>query len=438
MEGRLGLGCDIGQVSWSPWGGLVVSGVRLEAPEGHLAEKGIFRMDRVMLDVSWRSVLARKWRFERLEVEGVEVDVSVEMLATMMRRNRAGMPNLADGVGAEVGEPVAREEPRREEAVGSGDFEKEEEPGKEPGNQEVREPMKLVDDFEGEIVLREVSLRVYSEENEGMEVRMLGLSAEVPLWGARRGGEVRFEVLELPGGHREVAVSLPLEWHDSAVAVTGQRMKFLGLEAEVTGAVRLTQGLPFGVQVGLGKQSVDFSPLFVGKHSLAKMDDLEGLAMVSGYLMLPGSVRGVGRGRFGRVEMEDPRDGGGGSFERGMATCDFTLAGVIVPDFRLIGEEDAILLNGYALVGGEVGATVRVVSSPERAESHEKRINGVSPEVAVSFEPLVTPDREYRDFKIQGVSGVLAVDVGVEGGWVPLVPLVRAVLGKGEEGGKLP
>ncbi|MFT6498419.1 MAG: hypothetical protein ACJAT6_000547 [Akkermansiaceae bacterium] len=87
-------------------------------------------------------------------------------------------------------------------------------------------------------------------------------------------------------------------------------------------------------------------------------------------------------------------------------------------------------MNGFATIDGEAAATVRIVSSPERAGSHRKRVEKVSSRLSLDFEPLITPDREYRDIRIEAREDGLMMDLGKEGEWIPFVPVVRSVLGE--------
>ena len=59
--------------------------------------------------------------------------------------------------------------------------------------------------------------------------------------------------------------------------------------------------------------------------------------------------------------IDDPRDEGEIRFNRGTASFIATAAGVVAKDVRAIGEEDAILMNGFATAAGEASATLRVV-----------------------------------------------------------------------------
>jgi hypothetical protein len=43
---------------------------------------------------------------------------------------------------------------------------------------------------------------------------------------------------------------------------------------------------------------------------------------------------------------------------------------------------------------------------------------------------LITPDREYRDIRIEAREDGLMMDLGKEGEWIPFVPVVRSVLGE--------
>ncbi|MFT6862426.1 MAG: hypothetical protein ACJAVK_000984, partial [Akkermansiaceae bacterium] len=133
---------------------------------------------------------------------------------------------------------------------------------------------------------------------------------------------------------------------------------------------------------------------------------------------------------FENFVFHDLTDGGETRFRRGLSKIKLSAAGLVVEDVRMVGDDDAVLMNGFATTGGAMAATVRIVSSPERADSHEKRVKGSGATFTLDFQSLVTPDREFRDIRIEGRSGVLMMDLGEERSWVPFIPAAKAILGR--------
>ena len=79
---------------------------------------------------------------------------------------------------------------------------------------------------------------------------------------------------------------------------------------------------------------------------------------MQGYLLIPSTFKGRSVTRFKNVVIKDPRDAGEIKFNRGTASFVATTAGVVAKDVRAIGEEDAVLMNGFATAAGEAAATL--------------------------------------------------------------------------------
>ena len=58
---------------------------------------------------------------------------------------------------------------------------------------------------------------------------------------------------------------------------------------------------------------------------------------------------------------------------------------------------------------------MRIVAAPERAREYEKRVRAVSRDWTLAFQPLVTPDRLYRDLRFDLSHGPLLFDIGKDG-----------------------
>jgi hypothetical protein len=192
----------------------------------------------------------------------------------------------------------------------------------------------------------------------------------------------------------------------------------------------LSAGFPVGLQISLPDQQVDLSSVFREQESPLSVSNLNSKNRLQGYLLAPSTFRGSSVTRFGNVVIDDPRDEGEIRFNRGTASFIATAAGVVAKDVRAIGEEDAILMNGFATAAGEASATLRVVSSPERAQSHSKRVRMASGNLLMDFEPLITPDRAFRDIRIEARDGTLMMDLGEDRSWVPFFDAAEEVLGR--------
>jgi hypothetical protein len=48
----------------------------------------------------------------------------------------------------------------------------------------------------------------------------------------------------------------------------------------------------------------------------------------------------------------------------------------------------------------------------------------------MEFQPLITPDREFRDIRIEARDGTLMMDLGEDRSWVSLFAAAKAILGQ--------
>ena len=156
-----------------------------------------------------------------------------------------------------------------------------------------------------------------------------------------------------------------VKWKEQFIRIDEHELKVVGLNLKMSLAIRISQGLPVGLQVVAPKQQVDLSPIFGENKSPVDIEHFSLRGGIQGYLMMPQSFSGYGNAGFEGMEIYDDRDASIIEFYRGYGEARVNRAGLVVPDARMIGDEEAILLNGFVTSNGEVAATVRVVGSPE-------------------------------------------------------------------------
>ena len=436
IEGLLGLPCRIQSVTWSPWAGVRVSEFRLLPPVNSDQSEDLVRIGLIAVDPSWTSMVGGKKRWDRLEVDELNSEISIEVLKGIMARHQKTATVAPSG-----STPVEPDSPVTEAKTDQGGTKEEggispRDPspeGKEEGTsmkEDVGPDLIPDDDFEGTVVIRNSRFRLYSESLPEFSVEFKGLEGELPIWGGERSGEVRVASFSLGSRFSEKGLAFPFIWKDHFLEVRNQPLKLFGLDLEITAALRLTRGLPIGVQVDLPDQQADLSPIYLDRKPPVSIGHIRSRSVLRGYLGNPGSFTGHSFTSFQDFVFHDLLDGGDTSFDRGSALVILSGSGIVAEDIRMIGDEDAVLMNGFATIGGEAAATVRVVSSPGRAGSHRKRVERVSPLLSLDFEPLITPDREYRDIRIESREGRLMMDIGRGDEWVPFLSVVRSILGE--------
>jgi hypothetical protein len=224
-------------------------------------------------------------------------------------------------------------------------------------------------------------------------------------------------------------IEVPVTLNDRFLRVNDYQMKLFGLDLSFSAAIWMVQGLPYGVQLDLPSQQMDLTPIYLEEEPPFTIGALQSSSQIKGHLLNPGGITGGSYTAFQNLEITDGEDGSRTSFQSGSADFQLSAAGLIARDVRIMGEEEAVIGNGFATPGGDAAAVVRIVSSPNRAESHENRVNLASDQLDLQFEPLVTPDREFRDLHLEVRSGNFMIDLGQERQWVPFVPAARAIVG---------
>ncbi|MEO1831861.1 MAG: hypothetical protein ABGZ08_04940 [Akkermansiaceae bacterium] len=287
-----------------------------------------------------------------------------------------------------------------------------------------------VENFEGEIIVSNAKVRIFSERVPDFSVTLDQIEGEIPLWGSAREGEISCGEIRITEEISEVGLRIPVVWGDRSLAVIEHSLRAFGLDFELSAAVKLAAGFPVGLQVSLPDQQVDLSTVFPEQESPLSVSNLNSKNRLQGYLLIPSTFKGSSVTRFKNVVIKDPRDAGEIKFNRGTASFVATTAGVVAKDVRAIGEEDAVLMNGFATAAGEAAATLRVVSSPERAQSHAKRVRMASGNLLLDFQPLITPDRAFRDIRIEARDGTLMMNLGEDRSWVPFFDTAEEILGR--------
>ena len=430
IEQKTGLPCQLESVTWSPWMGVAMNKLQVFAP-AELGKKNLlFSVCEIRIDMSWISLLKGKKRWERLEINQLDVNVSVETLREIVASVMENPSKLAV-----VERPADQDELPHSDPEGQPADQKTEEtplvqsdtPTKERGLSVTSIP---VESFEGEIIVSNAKVRIFSERVADFSVALNQIEGEIPLWGSAREGEISCGEITITEEIAEVGLKIPVVWEDRSLAVMEHSLKAFGLDFELSAAVKLSAGFPVGLQISLPDQQVDLSSVFREQESPLSVSNLNSKNRLQGYLLAPSTFRGSSVTRFGNVVIDDPRDEGEIRFNRGTASFIATAAGVVAKDVRAIGEEDAILMNGFATAAGEASATLRVVSSPERAQSHSKRVRMASGNLLMDFEPLITPDRAFRDIRIEARDGTLMMDLGEDRSWVPFFDAAEEVLGR--------
>lgn len=410
IEKRLGLDCEISRLSWTPWGGGVLRGLKLRSAE---SSESFAEVGKVTLDPSWKSMLQRKNRFDSLTIEDLTLDLSLEEFREILAARKARPAQTP----SRVDQPKPIPEEKKEEGENPETKEPKIIQKKNPEATEVDAPALAVrpeDHFEGTIILKNVDFKLSSISRPELAIQLNDIEAEIPLWGKARSGEIVFSKIQIGNDGNIEKLELPIQWKNQLLEIDESQIHLLGVRLALSVSVRLTQGLPYGISLNFPSQRINFTSMRKNAPPL-DIHDFRSQNTLQGYLLHPSLLYGVSQSDVGVTELIDPKDGSLLRFERGRAEVSLNSSGLFSRDFHLIGDQEAVLANGYLSSGGEGSATVRVVAAPERAREYEKRIRAVSRDWTLAFQPLVTPDRLYRDLRFDLSNGALLFDIGKDG-----------------------
>ena len=430
VESRFGLPCSIGGISWSPWAGVQVQNIRLMPPRDSGEDLEVLRIESVKADLSWRSLLKGHKRFQRLDIQGVTGEVSLELMQALLAHGQASKMAGGSTPPAEHVPPALVDSNHHSPQAPTGVI-----PGPLPVDTAVPQPagqelQKVpVDDFEGVVTFDRVNLRFFSHRFPDLTARMAGVSGVIPIWGEGAEGRLLIGDFELGGRFHSQTIEVPFILKDRFLELDDYELKLFGLNLNVTAAIWMVPGLPYGLQLNLPVQQMDLSPVYPDQEPPFTIGALQSSSQLRGHLLNPGGSTGGSYTAFQNLEILDGKDGSRTTFPSGSAYFQLSAAGLIAQDFRIMGEEEAVIGNGFATPRGDAAAIVRIIASPNRAESHKTRVKLASNQLDLQFEPLVTPDREFRDLHLKVRSGDLMIDLGKERQWVPFLPAARAILG---------
>jgi len=428
VHDRLGLQTKISQVYWTPWGGFIVRGIELGLPNHQESFERIVEIRSLHLDPSWSSLVRGSKRFESLELRGVKGEISIEMLQAMLSQGQEQQPHEKNLVNLqpqphspekETSEPLAVQ--KETENPSARKLPK----PQQNSSQEVQLKPVVLDDFKGELVVSDVDLRLYSEKEAHFCAEIVNLAGQIPLWGEGRQGSLAIQEIRFGELNALCDVTLPVKLEQRVLRFEQSFSQIAELEINVTAAVSMARGLPFGVQIVVPAQKVAASPKIFDQSVPISMEAFQMSGQAKGYLLNPRMLSGALYAWMKDFETRDPRDHSLKRFDSGVINLRLTPSGLQATDIRLIGDQEAYLGNGYLTMAAQGAGVMRLVADPSRADSLERRFEHAGLECL--FAPLVTPDREFRDLFFEVQSEGLIVDLGPSRQWISVESAIRSV-----------
>jgi len=429
LEGMSGYEWSVGGAWWSPWGGVRLVDLEGAVPGGRDQGYGpLLLVEELRGKVYWGRLLRGELRLREVVVEGPRGEVPLELLAAMTNLQRPVQPPVVAEVPGPEMSPVPLEGEAGEKPAVTEEVAEE----REPEEREKPDPGPPT-----RVVVREGSLRVFSEAWPEQVLRLSGFAADLPIGGPEEEGWMEIGKAELGGMVLVEGLRVGLKWTQPVLALPQTEVLLGGVPVQVRVQILAGKRMRMGAEVLVAP--VEVVPLELPPFPGARVGAarVEAVGRFWGELINPGSWQGnlVAAGQGLVLENEGTRMAG---IEYGRVAVDFRGGVLQVPDGRLMGESLSLLGNGAVRWDGQMLGVLRVVADGEYADGVTRALRGaqLSGGTRSWFAPMETPDRLYRDVRIEGAGSMALVDVGKDGGEMELGrawQLARGFL-RGEQG----
>ncbi len=403
VEKKLGLACEIDRLGWVPWSGFFVKDLVLSAPEDFSPACEVVRLDSIKITPRWQDILRKRLGVKELTVDGIEVEMPVELLRHLSKKSQTPPLVLADQAAPEPAKHSLAESPQSHSPASPADVPNQEKrpPSSLPPSPSPPPPssVKTPVAVHSQISIENASVRIYSIEHPRLEFSTFDVSADFPLGGEVASGQCEIGSVTAGGGELFRDLTFPLNWNGNTLALTPQELETRGFKFSLSAAFRPVHGLPFGVLVNVPEQPVSLSevlqtdlPVSIGTFAARNQ--------LNAYLLYPHLLSGSSLSTYRDLLVQSSDAETPIVFDWGQAQFQLTPAGLISRDFRWIGEDEAILGNGYLTKAGTGVVITRIVTSEQRVEMYERRAREFRNDFSLRMRPLITPDRWYSDVRL--------------------------------------
>ena len=434
LSERAGVPCEIAGAWW--WPGIGCHVWRLESRVSEQVKTQL-QVGKVFVQISWRDLLGRRLEIRELEIQQPEVIVDLDDLESLLDRQREWLQsepqivseplaapspeNVVEGVRGEVkGEGI------QGEVAPSDATAKAETPTPQAPTEVAKKPVvSQVAKQPVRVNLREGAFRL---QKGGKELLSFGgISLQLSLADTVQKGYVLLDEVKLLGEPVAKSLRIPLTCRGEVVSVEPREVTQGGFRFQWAAQFHLRhrifslvmeaplQAISNEVEEGIVRRGVSYSI----SRAVAQ-------GQLSGRLDQPASWRGQWTARAEGIQARDRT--GQVSFERGGVQLLCTQGRLIAPSVELRSEDLSLLGNGYLQSDGFACAVLRLIGSPEAANSMKMRLHPETP-VQDWWADFQTPDRKYRDLHVEGALGQWKLQQGAE--WIPLSEWLPDLRNKG-------
>ncbi|MFP6866752.1 MAG: hypothetical protein VCA35_12470 [Roseibacillus sp.] len=446
---KSGLEWTIGYLSWTPWTGFQISEVKAELRNLELqGARPLYEVDDIDVQIQWTQVLKGSLGVREIRLKSGRVAIPVELMTLLSKPKEKAESSAPEEVPSPPGvkpgpkpgakKPGPKDPGRKPGGKGpdgktpSAEGTKESPPERPPARSAVK------------LLIENCEVTLYSITGGGTGVTLKNLNAELPLAGEDAEGWVAADGLAVGGNSTTEALRMKVAWRRPFLMLPTTTMEWAGLEVQAVGWVR-TWGTPrFRAELKVPAAPLETTPVPGWSGLELTAGKVELLGHFAGIVADLHSWQGSAVVEASDLQFGQKVRGDHLTFERGIVTTVMRGGTVQIVDARLLSERLSFLGNAIAVPDGRVRGVMRVVADREHAAAITRMAVGslISGGWTRSwFEPLVTPDRQYRDLHLEGTLNKAMIDVGRKGeeievneAWNRMVAFVKNEVEETERG----
>ena len=451
LHQRLGLESEIRSMTWSPWNGITLNGLRVFMPGED--EQAVVNIESVRIKPYWKPLLRRKLNLREISVNQPRLELAVEMLSALpadtdpiekpppippaLAANQAQLAPQAQ----EQAEAQARAQAQARAKVSLADYaEVAQQPAlgsrllaqQKPSQNVPAEPVvkRPPAGLPMRLLVKDGSIRLFSMSKNLDLLNVNQLTIDLPLSGEDTDGFIELAGMEIPSVADLPDFKQKVAWKRPRLEMEEQEVDlgFAKLHARIQLGIKKTQShLPFLVDIAIRPQQVESVALLEKQSMHASAAMIAGRFRLLGLLADPLGWKAegmlVGEGVTVQAGEGRPRV----TFDTIYLPAILHRGQLHWPGFKMLGEDFSILGNGRLAMRGGIVCVTRLVASPEVAEVMEKSLDRAGMVETGWWYDMYTPDRKVRDLIVSGSIVNPTIDVGPRHARLPLSHLLNLI-----------
>ena len=456
---------EVGGVTWSPWNGVTLKGVKMLQPEvlRELVSSPVLEVEQMQVQPYWSQLLRGRLRLRDILIDSPKLTVAVEMLAVLADSGVGGEPqpsaipsvesepidlSLADaGSTDELGADAALAKDEsgagklNKGKLNKGKLDPSPSPSSAAGKKQTASnlnpgnpvpPERLPAGLPLNLHIKNASLDLVSANREIQLFQLEGADLELPLLGEDAAGILKVGSLKIPRVPSVTDLQQTISWKrpylqcenpkaDMGGLTFSYRVQ-LGLGSQSRGGL----ALPFLLDFVLPSQKVSEVQWLNEVALEAEADEVVGRFRCSGMLQSPVTWRANMLMLGSKIKVKESHGGRDISFDEVVVPAMFRRGTLQWSGLRLIGEDVSVMGNGRLSVRGGVLAVTRLVVSPEVGQMVSRALDGAGfvRHGTRWWDDLETPDRKIRDLLVSGTLQEPMIDAGYQYRELPVWELV--------------